>query len=128
MRETMLRAAVFGGTVFVVLLIADFLTFVVFAGGPSTEHRSEQLLAHGTFHGAVIVLTVVGAFIGFLPLRHRTFSRSRIATMGVVFALISFFAIFASFQVGGLWAAVVWLLVGSVLVCVGGSRIGNAHG
>ena len=131
MRGNVLRASTFAGITFLLMVMADVLTWGGYQGGHPESQRGELLWTHGAFHGGVLGLSMLGAFVGFMPVRRRFLPISRIVMLAVIFAIATFFAVVAAFQAGGIVAAAWWLLVGSLIIAFVGGRMlssSQAHG
>ena len=105
------------------MLLADVLLWGGYQGGHPESQRSELVRTHALFHAAVLLLSMIGAFIGFVPVRRRFLSINRIAILALIFAVATFFAVDFAFQAGGIVAAALWLLVGSSIVAFLGGRM-----
>ena len=131
MRGHAIRATTFAGITFLLMLLADVLMWGGYQGGHLESQRNELLWTHGVFHTGVLLLSMICAFVGFIPVRERFISISRVVVLAIVFAIATFFAVASSFQVGGIAAAALWLLVGSsVMTFVGGRMLSSSktHG
>jgi len=110
------------------MLLADVLIWGGYQGGHPQSQRNELLWTHGAFHTGVLVLSMIGAFVGFIPVRGRVISINRVVVLAIVFAIATFFAVASTFQAGGIAAAALWLLVGSsVITFVGGRMLSSSH-
>jgi len=123
MRKTVLRAFIFAGTVVVVSLAIDFLLAIFYQGGPPAEGREDFLRMRAVIHGATLVLTAVGAALGFAFLRSYAITTFRIAALGALLGVFALSGALVSFQAGGLWGIGAWLVLGSALVALIGGRV-----
>ena len=123
MRKTVLRALIFAGTVVAVSLAIDFLWAVFYQGGPPAAGRDDFLLMRAAIHGATLVLTAVGAAVGFGFLRSYAITNLRVAALGILLGVFVLSGAIVSFQVGGLWAIGAWLVLGAALVTLIGGRL-----
>lgn len=123
MRGNVIRASAFAGITFLLLVVADVFMWGGYQGGHPEAQRSDLLGTHAAFHAGVLGLSMLGAFIGFVPVRRRFLPMNRIVVLAAVFAIATFFAVVAAFQAGGVFVAALWLLVGSSIVAFVGGRI-----
>ena len=114
MPKPVARAVAFAIGAFVVLLLADMLLFGVFQSGPAPEHRYEMMGAHAAFHVAVLVLSAAGASLGFFMQRQALPSFLIAFAMGAAFGLVSVLVAAGLFRLAGIYAALAWVLLGSM--------------
>ena len=119
MPKPVASATVFALGAFALLLVADVLLFGVFQGGPPPEHRNEVLLSHAAFHGAVLVLSGLGASFGFFLQRHTLPSLPQAFALGAAFGLVSILAASGMLMLAGVLGALAWLLLGSISFALG---------
>ena len=117
------RAIALAGAALLVLLVVDAVMSILVAPAPPSEHRQSILLAHIAFHAAVLVLSFVGAVLGFACVRRRLPSPSQAALLGAVFGLASLFGGMVVAVAEGPLLAGLWLLFGSMAFAIGGALL-----
>jgi hypothetical protein len=116
-------AVALAGGALLVLLVVDAVMSMLVAPAPPSEHRQGILLAHVTFHAAVLVLSFVGAGLGFACVRRRLPSPLQAALLGVVFGVASLFGGAVVAVAEGPLLAGWWLLFGSMAFAIGGALL-----
>lgn len=115
-------AIAFAGAALLMLLAVD-VTMSLVAPAPPVEYRESILHAHMAFHAAVLVLSFVGAAVGFACVRRRLPSPRQATLLGVLFGLASLFGGAVIAVTEGPLLAGLWLLFGSMAVAIGGALL-----
>jgi hypothetical protein len=116
MKRALVLAAVFSLTAFVLLGVADFAVWGGYQGMHPRQQVTTLAITHAVMLAAMFLFSLVGSALAFIAFRHRLPSHIFAVAGGAVFALASFFAVVATFKMGGLLFTAVWLLLGSALV------------
>jgi hypothetical protein len=122
MKTALRSTALFTSVTAALLAGADLLVAFVYQGTPT-----EQLVPHGLFLVAVVLLSGAGAFAAFAALRHRSPSRGAVVVSALLFGVASFFAVVWLFSLGGLTASAAWLLFGAAVFAAGSTLLGSRH-
>jgi len=120
MNAVFLRSIVFASGAFVVLLIADALQISAAPLPVAQDQLSRMLLSHGEFHVGVLVLSALGASVGFVVLCEHLPSIKQSAVLGFLFAVLSLVGAAGSLFLAGVPGVIAWLFMGSMACAIGG--------
>jgi len=70
---------------------------------------------------------MIGSFLAFAIRRNWSPSAKRAAFLGVLYSIVSFFAVVIAFQYGGLIASAAWLLLSAFILALIGTIKRDAH-
>lgn len=123
MRRTIIRALVFAGTVTAISLAVDLLLAVFYQGWPPHGATKQFLVFRSALHGATLVVTAIGALVGFGFLRSYTIANARIVLLAAFVGIFTLPALLIAFQFAGFWGMALWLLLCSAVVSYLGGRV-----
>jgi hypothetical protein len=127
MRVTMTRALLFAVTLTATSLAVDLLSAAFYQGGPPHGGTRQFFVYRSALHGSTLVLTAIGALIGFAFLRSYSIANARIVALAAFLGTLTLVALFIAFQVAGFWAMALWLVLSSAVTAYVGGRILGAR-
>lgn len=119
MQSTLRLALEFAAAAAALVFAVDVLLSLVFQPPPVPEYRAAFLLIHGIFHAAVLILSAIGASVGYALIRGRLPSTRLNIGLALVYGFFTLLAGPGSFILGGRVGAVAWLLMGSMAFTLG---------
>lgn len=125
MRNALLPTLRFALFAFLVVLVLDALLSLLFQPPPASENWRAFLFTHGLFHAAVLVLSLIGAGLGFTVIRSRLPSASQNLGLALAYGLVTPVTSFGAFLFAGVLGVVVWLLLGSMSFALGAALFGR---
>ena len=123
MKAVLFRATLFASIAFALVLFADFLSAATSGTSPDQEHRAGYWLAHALFHGAVLVLSAVGAGAAFLALGSSRPPWVAICIVAAAYGLVTVLAGPGALLLAGKFGVVIWLLIGSASFVIGAGLV-----
>ena len=123
MRRAIIRALVFAVAVTAISLAFDLLFTMFYQEGPGHGVTRQFIVFRSALHGATLVLTAVGALLGFAFLRSYSIANTRIVTLAAFLGMITLAALSIAFQVAGFWAMALWLVLSSAVTSYVGGRV-----
>jgi hypothetical protein len=121
MKAVLRRGLLFAVIAFTIVFLVDATLSLVFQPPPPREHLVGFLLAHGTFHAAVLLLSLLGAFAGYALIRNYLPSATQTAMLSVVYAIASLVVGPGAVVLAGPVGVAAWLFLGSMAFAVGTS-------
>lgn len=112
-------AGTFAVIAFLLILAVDAVLSLVYQAPPMPSNRTPFFVTHGIFHGAVLILSNIGALVGFTLVRHRLPTTRQTAVLAIAYAFTTVFAGVGSFMLVGAIGAATWLLLGSMAFALG---------
>jgi hypothetical protein len=128
MRRTVIRGLVFAVTLTATSLAFDLLFTAFHQEGFPHGVTRQFIVFRSALHGATLVLTAVGALLGFAFLRSYSIANTRIVTIAAFLGMINFAALSIAFQVAGFSAMTLWLVLASAVVSYAGGRLLGTRG
>ena len=119
MRTVSRTAGTFAVVAFLLVLAVDAVLSLVYQPPPTQANRNAFLAVHGTFHGAVLLLSSVGALVGFALVRQRLPTTRQTIFLAVAYGLTTVLAGVGSFMLAGSLGAAAWLVMGSIAFALG---------
>jgi hypothetical protein len=111
----------FALSAFLVVMAIDAALSLGFQPAPEPENRRTFLLSHGAFHAAVLVLSAIGACVGFFLVRERIPSSRLNVALATTYGIATTVTAFGAFVLSGLLGVAAWLLLGSMSFAIGGA-------
>jgi len=121
MRTPLHRAFVFSATVFLLLLVADAAAWGGYQGLEPDGQEGPLILIHAAVLGGALVSTFLGSCVVFSLRRNQIPSAQTTAYLALAFAVISFYAVVASFTAAGILGMLAWLVFGAALFAAFGT-------
>ena len=109
------RAFVFSATVFLLLLIADAAAWGSYQGMEPENQEGSLILIHAAVLVAALVSTFLGSFVVFSLRKNQVPTAQSTAYLALAFAVVTFYAVVASFTVAGVVGMLAWLVLGAAL-------------
>ena len=123
MKPVLFRAILFAGIAFAIVLLADVLSSAASDTSPVAEHSASYWFARALFHGAVLVLSAVGATAALLALGSRHLPWVAICIVAVAYGFATVLAGPGALILAGRLGVVVWLLLGSASFILGAGLV-----
>jgi len=123
MRRTIIRALVFAVTLTAISLAVDLLSVLLNQGGLPHGGARQFVVFRSALHGATLVLSAIGALMGFGFLRSYSIAIARIVALAALLGIFTLAALFVAFQIAGFWAMALWLIVSSAVTSYVGGRV-----
>jgi uncharacterized Tic20 family protein len=128
MRTPIHRAFVFSATVFLLLLVADAAAWGGYQGLTPEGQEGSLILIHATVLGAALVSTFLGSLVACSLRRNKIPSVQSTAYLALAFAVVSFYAVVASFTAAGVVGMLAWLVIGAALFAALGTLRSQHNG
>ena len=113
----------FASIAFGIVLFADVLSGATSGTSPSEGHSAGYWLAHALFHGAVLVLSSVGAAASLLALGSSRLPWGAVCIVAAAYGLVTVLAGPGALLLAGRLGVVVWLLLGSASFVLGAGLV-----
>ena len=108
---------------FALVLLADVLSSATSGTSPIAEHSASYRLARALFHGAVLVLSALGATAALLALGSSRVPWAAICTVAVAYGFATLLAGPGALILAGKAGVAVWLLLGSASFVLGAGLV-----